>query len=478
MSIKKIGLSALVMSSAFIAGCGGSDSSNDSTTHLTYYNLSSNKALVKLYDDDINIANVDYERSSMHTNIESGTSTIELKVDIDEDSTETLYEEDLNLGKDKLNYLVSLNGLGEGGEAPLLYTFDNKSGDVKEDTFQFNMMYLAPQISEKYGAITVQFVDTEDSTLIQEFVINYQEQQTLTIDDDAERYYLILKAGNETILETSSVSFNNIQYFFALKDSTLNDDVIPALVRLTNRSNPTELRDTDLSSYFRVYNSANDLGNINVKLNKLSEDKLANITDVAPDTLSDFVTLETDEVGTYDVSIEYADCLADDSCTSSPYSFENGTDTTIVYYRDTIEEGLKLKNKEFVNTSREATDNHQITFVNLLNNMHDEGEDDSDAVNLYFVKSGENFENTSYRIMQRELGEIYQYLTIPSGVYDIYLTYEDDDTIYTVSRVDSVAFGNGQGEKSGDWIYIAEPQTDAEGNTLLRKANLNSLEMN
>ncbi|MCU4675520.1 hypothetical protein N7931_07710 [Catenovulum sp. 2E275] len=484
MSIKNIGLSALVVGSAFIAGCG-SDSSSNSSTYLTYYNLSPNKASVLLYDDDSYVTAVGYERTSAIKTVESGTSTIELKVEVDEDTTSTLYEDDLNLGKDKYNFLVSLNDLGNGGEEPLLFTFNNKTGDVKEDTFEFNMMYLAPAISNKYGAITVQFVDTEDSAIMQEFVINYKEKQTLTIDDDAEKYYIILKAGDETILKTSSFSFSNYQYFFALKDSKLNDTPIPALARLSNTTSPTEYKDSELASYFRVYNSVNDLGNISLKLANLAAEKLANVTDIAPDTLSGFVTLDTGEVGSYNVTIEYNACVNAGACSSSPYPFQNGVDKTIVYYRDVVEERAyeqgasvgKIKNIAFSNTSRDITDNHQITFVNLLNNQFDTDPTESDAVDIYFVRQGESIATTSYSIQQREVGEIYQFLTLPSDTYDIYLTYDDGDTTYTLFT-DRVTFGSGQGEQAGDWIYIAEPATDDAGNVLGRNAQLNAIKMN
>lgn len=490
MSIKKIGLSALVMGSTLIAGCG-SDSDDSSNTYLTYYNLSPNKASVLLYDDDTLISTVGYESTSSLKTVESGTNTIELKVELDEDTNETLYEEDINLGKDKFNYLISFNDLGEDSAAnlPVLFTFDNNSGDIDEEKFEFNLMYLAPEINDMYGEITVEFVNTEDYAaavndgndndndyeVLESFTVNFKESKTLTIDDDAEKYYIILKDKNDVqLLRSSSVSFNENQYFFALKDSKLNDTIIPSLARIFNSSSSTlEYRDTELSSYFRIYNSADTLGDVSLKLNG---DSTA-VSNVAGDTLSLFETLEPENVGTYNVTLEHASCLEDADCISSPYSFKNGEDKTIVYYRGEPNDAGKteLENLSFPNTNRDITDNHQITFVNLLNNQGD------DAVDLYFVKKGEYIDSSAYSLIQRELGDLNRFV-IPSGSYDIYLTYDNENDVpVTLASEFNVEFGSGEGEQTGDWIIFAEPANDEEifdSSASGRDAVLNRVPMN
>ncbi|WAJ70722.1 hypothetical protein [Catenovulum adriaticum] len=505
MSIKKIGLSALVMGSTLIAGCG-SDSGDSSNTYLTYYNLSPNKASVLLYDDDTLISVVGYESTSSLKTLESGTNKIELKVEVSEDLNETLYEEDINLGKDKFNYLISFNDLGEDSadNLPVLFRFDNKSGDIDEETFEFNLMHLAPEISSLHGEITVEFVSTEDYaaavndgndddndyTVLESFNVNFKESKTLTIDDDAEKYYVILKDSEGTqILRSASIAFGESQYFFALKDSKLNDTLIPSLARIYNSTGATlEFRDTSLESYFRIYNSADALGEVSLKLNgeALTDDEGNEyVQNVAPDTLSLFGTLEPENVGTYNVTLQHDDCseaedapLAD-KCSSSPYSFRNGEDKTIVYYRGEPNDDrqTELENIAFSNTNRAITDNHQVTFVNLLNNQGD------DAVDFYFVKKGEFIDNSAYSLIQRELGDINRFV-IPSGTYDIYLTYDNENDVpVTLASEFNVEFGSDEGDQLGDWIIFAEPANDqADGSVDVsvsgRDAVLNRVPMN
>lgn len=503
MSIKKIGLSALVMSSTLIAGCG-SDSNDSSNSYLTYFNLSPNKASVLLYDDDTLISTVGYESTSSLKTIESGSSTIELKVSVDEDTNETLYQEDINLGKDKFNYLISFNDLGDESaeNQPVLFTFDNKSGDIDEDTFEFNLMHLAPDINGSLDSedldsqkITVEFVSTEDYaaavndgndddndyTVLESFEIDFKEKKTLTIDDEAEKYYIILKnSKDEQILRTGSISFNESQYFFALKDSKLNDTQIPSLARIFNSSVATlEYRDTELESYFRIYNSADTLGDVSLKLNG----EATAVNSVAGDTLSLFETLAPENAGEYNVTLQHDNCSEDeaakfeDKCRSSTYPFRNGEDKTIVYFRGEPNDNgeTELDNIAFPNTNRDITDNHQITFVNLLNNQGD------NAVDFYFVKKGEFIDNGAYSLIQRELGDINRFV-IPSGTYDIYLTYDNEyDVPVTLAKEFNVEFGSDEGDQLGDWIIFAEPASDVEGvdpTASGRDAVLNRVPMN
>ncbi|WP_143871133.1 hypothetical protein [Catenovulum sediminis] len=440
MNIKKVGFTALLAGAAVLAGCGGSDSGNsNSTSYLTYYNLSSNTAVTKLYSEDSLLASVSYESKSSRQAVAAGTNTIELRVDEADDVTTTLYEAELNLAQDKRNYLVSVGALSEsGGDEPLFFTYD--INNVDDDFFEFNLMHLAKEFGQ---TATLEVVDNSSKNVVETITIDFGESITQNIELD-KYYFQIKNPAGEVQYTSSSIEFGSIQYFFALKDEVLNDQNILTMTRLVDSfTTPVTYKDKDLKSYFRLYNSAQALGNVDMTMSGVTYENETVISGQAPDTLPDS-SVELNS-GSYKVT------LSGTSIQGALYSFASGEDKTIVFYRDA--EG-QLDDVSFSNTNRADTSNHQITFVNLLNNQ---GENE---VDLYFVAPNTNFESTLYRITQRQLGDVSR-IAIPSATYDIFLAVDDGDGAPKVLAEElGVTFGSG--DNTGDWVIFAETAEDNE----------------
>ncbi|WP_016957081.1 hypothetical protein [Catenovulum agarivorans] len=444
MNIKNVGWSALLGSAVLLAGCGSSDSNNSNTTsYLTYYNLSANTAVTKLYHDESLQASVAYQGKSSRLSVESGTNTIELKVDESDDVTTTLYSADLNLAKDKRNYLVSVGTLdGDNGDTPLLFTYNIiNSNDLDDEKFEFNLMHLAQKFSQ---TLTVDVIDKDNGDIAKTLTLEFGNSVTEMLDTD--NYYFTVEDSAENLLYTSAgVTFGSSQFYFALVDTQLNNQDNLTLVYLPDSSNAvTEYKNPDLKSYFRVYNSAEtfDGNTLTLEGGALDGQKIE-YTNVAADALA--ATSNEIEPGSYSVSLEGSNII------KALYSFASGVDRTVVFYRD--EDGV-LDDVAFTNTSRPDTTNHQITFVNLLNNQGD------DEVDLYFVSPNANFETTAYRLTQRELGDVAR-MAIPSNTYDIYVAIDDGKGApKVVSQQLGVKFGTDG--NTGDWVLIAEPTQDTD----------------
>ncbi|WP_440903499.1 hypothetical protein ACMZOO_11595 [Catenovulum sp. SX2] len=445
MNIKNVGWSALLGSAVLLAGCGSSDSNNsNSTSYLTYYNLSANTAVTKLYHDETLYSSVAYQGKSSRLSVPSGTKLVELKVDESDDVTTTLYEADLNLVKDKRNYLVSVGTLdGDSGDTPLLFTYNIVESSVldDDDQFEFNLMHLAQEFP---GTLSVDVIDKDSGDLVKELTVEFGKSVTERIDTD--KYYFTVEDSSANLLYTSPANtFSSFQYYFALVDTQLNNEDKLTLVYLQDSlSTATEFKNPDLKSYFRVYNSAEtfDGNTLTLEGGALDGQKLE-YTDVAADALA--ATSFEIEPGSYSVSLEGSNII------KALYSFASGVDKTVVLYRD--EDGV-LDDVSFTNTNRPDTSNHQVTFVNLLNNQGD------DEVDLYFVAPNANFETTAYRLTQRELGDVAR-MAIPSDTYDIYVAVDDGDGApKVVSQQLGVKFGTDG--NTGDWVLIAEPTQDTD----------------
>ncbi|EWH11172.1 hypothetical protein DS2_04925 [Catenovulum agarivorans DS-2] len=448
MNIRNVGWSALFSSAVLLTGCGGSGSNeSNSTSYLTYYNLSANTAVTKLYHEDTLRASVAYQGKSTRQSVEAGTKNVQLRVDESDDVTTTLYDEDLNLAQDKRNYLISVGDLdGDNGDAPLLFTYNIiNSNDLDDDKFEFNLMHLALKSA---ATLTVDVIDKDSGELVDTLTAEYGKSVTKQLDTD--RYYFTVEDSSENLLYTSSgITFGSSQFYFALVDTQLNgEDKLTMVFLPDSTSSVTEYKDPDLKSYFRVYNSAEAFdGNTLTLEGGALENQKVEYPNIKADDLADS-SFELEQ-GSYSLSLEGSNIV------KALYSFASGVDRTVVFYRD--DEG-NLDDVSFTNTSRPDTTNHQITFVNLLNNQGD------DEVDLYFVAPNANFATTAYRLTQRELGNVAR-MAVPSNTYDIYVAVDDGDGApKVVAQQLGVKFSSDEsaGDKTGDWVLIAEPAQDTD----------------
>ncbi|WP_017444384.1 DUF4397 domain-containing protein [Gayadomonas joobiniege] len=436
MKIKSVGISALVAGAAMLSGCGSDSGSSNDSSFLTYYNLSSDVAQVELYYDDSLVTSVSYENKSTRQTLPAGSETIALKTEEAGDVTKTLYESELDLGKDKRNYLISVGELANGDE-PLLFTYESR--DLDDEEFEFNLIHLAKDFGD---TVTIKFIENEDNELIETFTLAYGESLTETLEGDT--YYIQVEDSQGEVLYTSpdATFIDEIQYYFVLKNETLNSDKILTMARLVDSfTSPTVYRDESLNSFFRYYNSAESLGQTQLTLTKGATTEQLDPQD--PDSLPELSTELT--AGTYKV------VLSGSSINGALYNFSAGQDTTLVFYRD--EDG-KLDDVSFNNTERPSTTNHQVTFVNLLNNQGD------DEVDIYFVASDASFETTSYRITNTELSDVAR-IALPSDYYDIYVAIDDGEGAPRVIAEElNVHFSTDA--EAGDWIIFAEPASDTD----------------
>ena len=444
MNIKNVGWSALLSSAVLLAGCGGSDSnSSNSTSYLTYYNLSSNTAVTKLYYEEDHVASVAYQGKSSQLSLAAGTKNIQLKVDQSDDVTSIVYDADLSLAKDKRNFLVSVGTLdGDNGDTPFYFTYNIiNSNDLDDDLFELNLMHLAKNFSQ---SLSVDLIDKDTGDIAKTLSIEYGKSLSEKIDTD--RYYFTVEDSSDNLLYTSPANtFNSFQYYFALIDTQLNNEDKLTLVQLPVSLNTvSELKNPNLKSYFRVYNSAESFdGNTLTLEGGALDGQKVEYTGIVADALAD----SSYEIapGSYSVSLEGSNIV------KALYSFASGVDRTVVFYRD--EDGI-LDDVSFTNTNRPATSNHQITFVNLLNNQGD------DEVDLYFVAPNADFETTAYRSTQRELGDVSR-IAVPSDTYDIYVAVDDGEGApKVISQQLGVKFGTDG--NTGDWVLIAEPTQDTD----------------
>lgn len=443
MKIKSVGISALLAGAAMLSGCGSDSSGSNDTSYLTYYNLSSDVAQVELYYDESLVVSVAYENKSTRQTMPAGSEIIALKTEESGDVTRTLFEEEIDLGTDKRNYLISVGDLASGDE-PLLFTYDSR--DLGDEEFEFNLIHLAKTFGD---SITIEFIENEEDELIDTFTLAYGDSLTETLEGDT--YYIRIKDSQGNIVYTSpdATFIDEIQYYFVLKDETLNDIELVTMARLVDSfTSPTVYQDESLSSYFRYYNSADSFGQTQLTLTKGADTIALDAQD------SDFLPSSSTELdsGTYKV------VLSGSPIEGALYDFGAGEDRTIVFYRD--EDGL-LDDVSFSNTERPSTTNHQVTFVNLLNNQGD------DEVDIYFVAPDASFESTGYRITNTELSDIGR-IALPSDTYDIYLAVDDGEGAPRVIAEElNVTFS--QDDEAGDWIIFAEPVSDdatpVEGST-------------
>ncbi len=460
-----------------LTGCGGSDSEDDATGYVNFYNASKNAPAIFLTidedltdeDDDhieLTFDGVEYTRSLTNYEINTENYAIELAWQDDDsndrDDLEIVYEGEINVSKDKIQFIVA----SESIDAPMVNIYNIEKIDDEDDSDDdlFNMRIL--NIHADSAPVDV-YMSNDDETFNEAQLIgsySYTELSDNTKYDQEDYVFYITEAGStEVLYQSNSIAFSYpSQYVMVVRENN-GAGTSPYAIDKVSNSSTQEFLDAEAEAKFSVYNgikhhellSGYD-GTLDIFINGVDEE--ADVEGLALGAYSESIILDK---GDYSL-----DVLTNDNSTSllSNHLFsltENANKTVFFYVNeenvdhdgdgDVDENGdglvdeveIKVNSLVVDNSTRESIYDHNMSLVNLVDS------DDFNYVRLYFVRSDETI-STAYNNKFVTYAEPVS-INLLNNTYQVYVIADVDSSDIVLSSFELVL-----DEESTDQFVVIE----------------------
>jgi len=436
-----------------LSACGGSDSDSNAEGYVKLYNTANNSPAIYLTidedfstsDDEIEITynGVPYGGALNTNNVDNGDYFYELAWQ-DGDSTDSsdltsVYEDSLKISGDIIKFIV----ISEDILAPTVMTYDidiiDDDDDVTYDRFNFRILNMHPD-SEGIDV----YVSTADETFNEAELIGQYSYQELSMNQklDHDDYIVyITKAGNtEVLFQSKDITFSySGQYIIALRE---NNGVgsSPYVLDKISSSSIESFIDFNSEAKFNAYNAISEhelmpnyQGQFSLYINGI--DNSPEIEALTLGELSQPVALAK---GDYSIDI-----LVSDQETSllknHLLSLDENMHKTAFFYIDEVEvdddndgnvdengdgivDEIELNIHSLVvsNSSRNSIYDHEIKIVNLVDS------NEFGAVTVYFVRSDETIETTTYKQLVNFASS--ESLYLKNNTYQVYVVAIDNSS--------------------------------------------------
>ena len=445
----------LCASALVLAGCGGSDDSND-VGYVKFYNSAKNAPEILLTldqdlqsdddDDDNNLEvtfnGIEYTKALSNYEVEPNTYFYEMawqdEDSSDRDDLEVVAEGQIIATKDSIQLLVLTDDITSAQVETYSIAVLDDDEDDDNDLFNLRVLNLHPASAGVDVYMSESDETFNEATLVGQY--NYKQLSDNQKFAQDEYIFYITPSGSEEVLFTS----NDIdyaypaQYVMIVRENTGSGNSPYALDRMSN-SSITEYLDRDSEAQFRAYNAItehdlipNYTGTLDIYVNGVDDE--AEITALERGSYS--ATIIQDK-GDYSLDL-LIPSTAESLLSNHLLGLAENTNKTVFFYlneedvdldgdgdvdenNDGIVDEIKVTIHSLVvnNSTRESIYDHQITMINLVDS------DDFNLVKFYFVRSDETIETALYN-----RSAVY---TQPESLYLQNNTYQ----VFAIAEVDS-----------------------------------------
>lgn len=425
-----------------LTGCGSSDD-NSGSGYFRLYNTSTNAPTIYLTvdqynDDDYNEkthSGVAYTKISSLLEYETDTYNIELAWEGDDYDLELIYEEQIKIKKNNVNFIV----FSEDVQTPNVKIYDiairddNEINDDNDDDL-FNIRFL--NMYNESTSIDI-YMSEENETFNEAQLVaqvSYTEMaENQKLDQDSYIFY-ITEAGSEEILFTSAeISFPYASKYIISVRENKGAGSSPFVIDKISTSSIIEYADVNSEAAFRIYNGIIEhellpdyQSSIDLHVNGIDDTaELSNIT------FGQFSEKVQTEFGDYSISLVSSN---DNSPVIENHllTLSENSNKTIFFYltEDNVDEDgdgdvdedgdgyvdeieISVNSLVVNNSQSESIYTHKINIINLIDN------DDFDFVGVYFVRSDEIINNASNSITASYITP--NTISLNNNTYSVYI---------------------------------------------------------
>lgn len=450
--VGNLGIAVLLILS--ISACG-SNSDEDGTGFLKFYNASPNAPAIFItidenLDEDADgeveqtYANINYGRALSNQEVSTGTYFYELAWQDEESSArsdlEIVFEDNLRVEDDAITLVVMSDDILNPQVSVFTIPIVDDEDDTDDDLFNIRFLNASPLDT----AIDI-YMSKSDETFNESELMgtfSYLElSENVKREEDQYIFYITLAGSDDILFESAEVSYPfSSQYVVVIRPSE-GAGQSPFVVDNMGNTSITEYQAADAEARFRVYNGMqlNDLlpeytGELNIASDIQSDSEEVIVSNLALNGFSDSFTVDN---GDYSLSVNNA---ADNVALlqNQLLSLPENTDRTVFYYLteeyvdedgdgDFDEDGdgeideieAKLTTSIVENSTRDRIYDHEIKMLNLAYN------DDFSRATFYFVKSDEIIETAEER-RSTTIGSP-ETLVLLNNTYQVYAIAEIDN---------------------------------------------------
>jgi hypothetical protein len=443
--MKKFLLSTLLISIFQLTACSNSSDDKEGVfvdAYLQFYNGSANSAATHMAEvDRITLGTATYGDASGLITSESGEVDLEF-FRIDADNQEVTLEQ------------VTVD-LSDGEKVLMILTGDYESPSFTEHR------YIREELEDHFRLFATSVIsgtasyDLHMSAAGEPFSaanslgnINFEQFDELAYwepDTDSDNFdegeyilYLTEPGSNEPFFESATISFAfDTEYVLALRTTSgaIQDNIVVDLI--INSSAVANYEDEDATAQYRVYNSLDDAGSVNLRLG--GNDGSTELTTLSANTLSEFSEVE---FGDYRLTAT----LEGEGFNNRLVTLNQGESKALILYRD---EDDNLNSISFEESNLPQVFDHQIQIVNLIPDFFD--------IDFYFVRQDETIESAEYLIAGLDFEES-RSIILPSDFYELIAVFDDsNDTQVLLDRTELLGVN-----EEVNYIFTVEKTDDSD----------------
>ncbi|WP_440876191.1 hypothetical protein [Thalassotalea sp. PLHSN55] len=396
----------LSSSTLLLSGCDSSDDDSDTTeSYYQLYNASVNAPQIYLTvtessdeDDSTTYSGIAFADASSYLSNDADQYDLELSWLDDDDNLSAFYQTSSTLAADTIEFIV----VDDDITAPNILSYAIAIDDPDSDEGFFNVQFL--NLHNYDGGIDLYISESDESFNEAQLISHLVDEELSPLSSyDLESYvFYITAAGDEEVLyqsEAITFSYTN-QHMMVIRENQGPGDSPFTIDKIGNSASVVNYPDEFSQAQVRIYNAIgnhdlldNYQDNVTLNLTGLSEDyQYTNLT------LGSFTGAVSLPFGDY--SIDLVNPITEQSLITNHLLTLNPNDDKSVFFyldeevteNDDGEEETEIYIRSLVtdNSSSESIYDHQVSVISFV--------EDYSIVKVYFVRSNETIDNTSYSI--------------------------------------------------------------------------------
>lgn len=438
--MKIVSLFTLVCSTLWLAGCGGSSSSDESTTYptsyLQFYNGSANSATTSFVatkadtTTDLAIGSAGFADATALQSMDAGSYSLKLTYTSTSGSVTTVMTDKAEL-KNSQKTLIMMTG---NYASPELINLTFNRDDTLSGQFKLMMVNLINN-----GKTYDLYLGDSEKTFADAVLVGSAGYKTITqaktYDIDTYKVYLTEGGAKTVLFESDPVVLDYLtEYVMVTRAAVGPGQGKFAIDMIVNTTTVSTLEDVNSNAQFRVYNSIDSVNPANIHLGELTATPI--FSGLAADTLSPY--LET-------VAGDYRVSLTDQNNTlimrNGLVTLNQGAVKTVVFYRDAAEKAAAIT---LTDSKLPQVFDFNFNVVNVIPGF--------DQVSIYFVKPGQTMETTGYYISTLNYAS-QSAVSLPVGEYTMYVVHKDaNNNKILLAQTELVKLTAGS-----NYLLVAEP---------------------
>ncbi|MBU1437136.1 MAG: DUF4397 domain-containing protein [Gammaproteobacteria bacterium] len=410
--MKIVSLFTLVCSTLWLTGCGGSGSSDDSTTYptayLQFYNGSANSAttamVANLSDStsDIAVGSAGFADATPLQSMTAGSYNLKLNYTTTSGSVTTVLTDKTELKNSQKTLLLMTGNYA----SPELINLTFARDDTLDAQFKLMLVNLIND-SKTYDL----YLGDAEKTFAEAELVGSAGYKTVTqaktYGVDSYILYLTLGGDKTVLFKSDPITLNYLtEYVMVARAAVGPGQGKLAIDIIANTTTVTTLEDVNSNAQFRVYNSIDSVNPANIHLGELSDTPV--FSGLAADTLSPF--MET-------VAGDYRVSLSDQNnqliMRNGLVTLNQGAVKTVVFYLDAAQKAAAIT---LTDSKLPQVYDFNFNVVNVIPGF--------DQISVYFVKPGQTMDTSTNSISTLNYAS-QSPVSLPVGEYTMYIVHKD-----------------------------------------------------